>query len=101
MNCTFQIYIGRRRLDGAYVVKRNITYHTVERCKPRARDGRQWKKCRAGNLEDMIVQVVVQTKKDRPTPADVIKTAPSRDGELTTYCTCLHIALSIINPAPS
>ena len=28
VNCTFQIYIGRRRLDGAYVVKRNITYHT-------------------------------------------------------------------------
>jgi hypothetical protein len=31
VNCTFQIHIGRHRLDGAYVVKRNITYHTVER----------------------------------------------------------------------
>jgi hypothetical protein len=84
VNCTFQIYIGRRRLDGAYVVKRNITNHTVERCEPRARDGRQWKKRRAGKLDDMIVQVV-RTKKDRPTPADVIKTAASRDGEVITY----------------
>ena len=84
VNCTVQMYIGRRRLDGAYGVKRNITNHTVERCEPRARDGRQWKKRHAGKLDDMIVQVV-RTKKDRPTPADVIKTAASRDGEVITY----------------
>ena len=58
VNCTFQIYIGRRRLNGAYVVKRNITYHTAQRCEPVARDGRQWKKRRAGKLDEMIVQVV-------------------------------------------
>jgi hypothetical protein len=85
VNCTFHIYIGRRRLDGAYVVKRNITYHTaVEQWEPRARDGRQWKKHRAGKLDNMIVQVV-QTKKHRPTLADVIKTAANRDGEVITY----------------
>ena len=32
----------------------------------------------------MIVQVV-QTKKDRPTPANVIQAAASRDGEVITY----------------
>ena len=84
MNCTFQIYIGRRRLNGAYVVKRNITYHTAQRCEPVARDGRQWKKRRAGKLDEMIVQVV-RTKKDDPPPADVIKTAASVDGEVITY----------------
>jgi hypothetical protein len=83
VNCTFQIYIGRRQLDGAYAVKRNITYHSVQRCKPRARDGRQRKKRRAGKLDNMIVQVV-QTKKHRPTPADVIKTAASSDGKVIT-----------------
>ncbi len=31
VNCTFQIHIGRHRLVGAYVVKRNTTYHIVER----------------------------------------------------------------------
>ena len=55
MNCTFQIYIGRRRLNGAYVVKQNITYHTAQRCNPVAHDGRQWKKRRAGKLDEMIV----------------------------------------------
>ncbi len=65
-------------------MKRNFTFHTIERCKPRARDGRQWKKRRAGKLDDMMVQVV-RTKKDRPTPANVIKTAASRDGEVITY----------------
>ncbi len=51
VNCTFQIYIERRQLDGTYVVKRKITNHTVEQCKPCARDGRQWKKRHAGRLE--------------------------------------------------
>ncbi len=58
VNCTFQIYIGRRQFDGAYSVKRNITYHTVEGCEPRAHDRRHWKKRRAGKLDDMTVHVV-------------------------------------------
>jgi hypothetical protein len=58
VNCTFQIYIGRRRLNGAYVVKRNNTYHTAQQCESVARDGRQWKKRRAGKLDEMIVRVL-------------------------------------------
>ena len=84
VDCTYQIYIGRRRLDGLYILKRNTTYHTVERCEPRARDGRQWKKRRAGKLNDLVAQVV-RTKKDPPIPADVIKSAASRDGEVLSY----------------
>ncbi len=84
VNCTCQIYIGRRQLDGAYVVKLNISYHTVEQCEPCACAGCQWKKHRAGKLDNMIVQAV-RTEKDRPTPANFIKTAASRDGEVITY----------------
>ncbi len=40
VNCTFQLYIWRRQLEGPYVVKQNITYHNVEQCEPRAHDGR-------------------------------------------------------------
>jgi hypothetical protein len=84
VNCTFQMYLGRCQLNGAYVVKQNITYHTAQQCKPVAPDGHQWKKQQAGELDKMIVQVI-QTKKDELTLDDVIQTAASLDGEEITY----------------
>jgi hypothetical protein len=72
-------------------------YHTAERCKPVARDGRQWKKPRAGKVDEMIVQVV-RTKNDDPTPADVIKTDACVDGEVILHACILRSQQSILCP---
>jgi len=74
IDCTFQIFVGRRRGDGMYLVKRVISEHSSVRRQPRALDGRRHKKRRANKLDEMIVKVR-NMKKERPTPADVIKTA--------------------------
>jgi hypothetical protein len=86
VHCTFQIFVGKRRGDGMFLVKRVIANHTRDRRQPRACDGRHWKKRRAGKLDNMIVQVV-KTKNERPTPADVIKTAATHSGEIVPYMT--------------
>jgi hypothetical protein len=78
--------------DGIYLIKRINRKHSGDRRGARACDGRRWKKRRAGHLESMIVQVV-QTKKDRPTPADIIKTAATQSGEEIPYM-CAYRALN-------
>lgn len=92
VNCSFQILVGKRRKDGMYLMKRINRKHSGDRRGARACDGRRWKKRRAGQLESMIVQVV-QTKKERPTPADIIKTAATQSGEVIPYM-CAYRALN-------
>ncbi|KAI2496808.1 hypothetical protein MHU86_13072 [Fragilaria crotonensis] len=84
IDCTFQIFVGRRRGDGMYLVKRVISEHSSVRRQPRALDGRRHKKRRANKLDEMIVKVR-NMKKERPTPADVIKTAATQSGEVVPY----------------
>lgn len=84
IDCTFQIFVGRQRGDGMYLVKRVISEHSSVRRQPRALDGRRHKKRRANKLDEMIVKVR-NMKKERPTPADVIKTAATQSGEVVPY----------------
>ena len=67
-----------------FAVKRVVAKHCGERRDTRARDGRAWKKRHAGKLDNMIVQVV-RTKQEKPTPADVVKTAVTQLGEVVPY----------------
>ena len=67
-----------------FLVKRVVGDHGCVRRQARAVDGRRHKKRRAHKLGDMIVKVR-NTKKERPTPADVIKTAATQSGEVVSY----------------
>ena len=67
-----------------FLVKRVIAHHSCVRRQSRAFDGRRHKKRRAHKLDDMIVKVR-NTKQERPTPADVIKTAATQSGEVVPY----------------
>ena len=67
-----------------FAVKRLFGRHCVERRDTRARDGRAWKKRRSGKLDNMIVQVI-RTKQDKPTPADIVKTAATQLGKVMPY----------------
>ena len=86
VNCTFQVFVGRRRGDGMFSVKRLDRKHSGERRDARAKDGRMWKERRCGKLDNMIVQVI-RTKKEKPTPADVVKTAATEHGQVIPYMT--------------
>ena len=93
MKCTFQVFVGKRRGDGMFSVKRIEARHSGERRDARARDGRMWKQRRSGKLDSMIVQVV-RTKKEKPTPADVVKTAATQLGEVIPYMTAYRALYS-------
>jgi hypothetical protein len=84
VNCSFEVIIGRRRGDGMFAVKKLLGKHSGERRDTLARGGRLWKKRRAGKLDNMIVQVL-RTKQQKPTPADVVKTAATHMGEVVPY----------------
>jgi hypothetical protein len=84
IDCTFQIFVGRRRGDGMFLVKRVVGDHGCVRRQARAVDGRRHKKRRAHKLGDMIVKVR-NTKKERPTPADVSETAAMQSGEVVSH----------------
>jgi Ulp1 protease family, C-terminal catalytic domain len=84
VNCCFEIIIGRRRGDGMFAVKKIVGKHSGERRGALARGGRLWKKRRAGKLDNMIVQVL-RTKEQKPTPADIVKTAATQMGEVVPY----------------
>lgn len=84
VDCTFQIFVGRRRVDGMFLVKRVVDKHTGDRRQARAVDGRRHKKRRAHTLDNMIVKVR-NTKKERPIPADVIKTTATHSGVIISY----------------
>ena len=92
VNCTFQIFVGRHRGDGMFSLKRIDARHSEEPRDARARDGQMWKQRRCGKLDNMIVQVV-RTKKEKPTPADVVKTAATQLGEVVPYMTAYYRAL--------
>jgi uncharacterized protein Veg len=84
LNCCFKIQVGRRRADGLYSIKKSLYKHNGRRCPSRASDGRRWKQRRAGKLEGIIVHVA-NVKKDKPAPADVVKTAAMLKGEVVPY----------------
>ena len=65
IECTFQIFVGKRRDDGMFLVKRVVGEHSGDRRPARAADGRRHKKRRANRLNDMIVKVR-NTKKETP-----------------------------------
>jgi hypothetical protein len=54
------------------------------RCASRAKDGWRWKERRAGKLNGVVVQVL-KTKKDKPVPANIVKTAATTCGEVVPY----------------
>ena len=83
-NCTFQVFFGRRRKDGRYLLKKLHNKHQGVHSAARAKDGRRWKERRVGQLDDVVVQVL-KTKKDPPIPADVVKTAATKKGEVVSY----------------
>ena len=84
VNCCFEFVIGRHRGDGMFAVKQLVGRQCGERHDTRARDGRAWKKRRSGKLDNMIVQVI-RTKQDKPTPADIVKTAATQLGKVMPY----------------
>ena len=65
----------------------------------RARDGRRWKERCAGKLDNIIIQVL-ETKKDAPIPADVVKTAATSKGEVIPYLAAYR-ALTVESKAAS
>jgi hypothetical protein len=85
IDCTFQIFIGKRQDDGMFLVKRVVAEHSGDLRQPRAADGRRHKKRRASRLKDMIVNKVRNTKKETPVPADVIKTEARHSGVIVSY----------------
>jgi hypothetical protein len=84
VDCKFQICVGRRRVDGMFLVKRVIPNHTGDRWQALAVDGRRHKKRRAQKLDKMIVKVR-NAKKEHPTPADVIRTAATHSVVFISY----------------
>ena len=64
-----------------FSVKRIDARHGGERRDARARDRRMWKQWRCGKLDNMIVQVV-RTRKEKPTPAEVVKTEATQLGDV-------------------
>ena len=85
IDCTFQIFIGKRQDDGMFLVKRVVAEPSGDLRQPRVADGRRHKKRRANRLKDMIVNKVRNTKKETPVPADVIKTEARHSGEIVSY----------------
>jgi hypothetical protein len=64
--------------------KKSLYKHNGCRCPSRASDGQRWKQRRAGKLEGIIVHVA-NAKKDKPAPADVVKTAAMLKGKVVPY----------------
>ena len=76
-----------------FSVKRIDAIQSGERRDARARDGRMWTQRRCGKLDNMIVQVV-RTKKEKPTPADVVRTAATQLGKVIPYMTAYRALYS-------
>jgi uncharacterized protein Veg len=76
----------------SYSIKKSLYKHNGHRCPSRASDGRHWKQRRAGKLEEVIVHVA-NVKKDKPAPADVVKTAAMLKGEVVP-CFAAYWALN-------
>jgi hypothetical protein len=84
VDCTYEVLFGRKRFNGNFMLKRIQNKYKGMHSASRASDGRRWKECCAGKLDNIIVQVLT-TKKDAPIPADVVKTATTSKGEVITY----------------
>ncbi len=86
IDCPFCVLISRRRSDGMFCVRKITGIHS-EVCRPKqAAGGRKWKKRQNAVLDDVIDQIV-RTKKGAPTPADVVKTAATKSGDVISYMT--------------
>jgi hypothetical protein len=81
------------------MLKRIQNKHGGVHSASRARDGRRWKERCAGKLDNIIIQVL-ETKKDAPIPADVVKTAATSKGELIPY-SAAHCVLTVESKAAS
>ena len=91
---TFIPTVCLRKGDGMFSVKRiDARRHSGELRDARTRDGRMWKQRSCGKLDNMIVQVV-RTKKEKPTSADVVKTAATQLGEVIPYMTAYRALYS-------
>jgi hypothetical protein len=77
IDCPFQILLSKRRSDGMFCVSRMKCRHAEMRRPTRAADGRNWKKRRHAKLDDILEQVIC-TKSNDPTPADLIKLAATK-----------------------
>ena len=94
IDCPFEMRIGKRRSDGMFFVRLTVNHHSQQRIPAVASDGRRWKVRRAGKL-DGVIRDVLNTKKEEPTPADVIHAAK---GETLNYMSAWR-ALKVQNKA--
>ena len=81
VNCPFEIRLGRRRSDGFFRVRVHNNSHTKQLVPSLASDGRKYKSRRAGTL-DTVIEGILNTKKDPPTPGDILH---STKGEKLPY----------------
>ena len=77
-----------------FSVKRIDARHRGEWRDARARDGRMRKQQCCGKLDKNMIVQVVRTKKEKPTPADVVKTAATQLGEVIPYMTAYRALYS-------
>ncbi|KAI2506926.1 MULE transposase domain [Fragilaria crotonensis] len=56
VNCVFKVHVGKRRIDGKYVIKKkqSVLRHTTVRRPLKASDGRQWKQRRAEKFRNTL-----------------------------------------------
>ena len=84
VNCTFRVHVGRRRLDGRYVIKKqSVMRHTNVRRPSKDKNGRQWKERRAGRVKEFVTEAS-KKKLGSPTTRDVITEAMLK-GEVFPY----------------
>jgi Ulp1 protease family, C-terminal catalytic domain len=84
LNCTFRVHIGRRRLDGRYVIKKqSVMRHTKVHRPSKDKNGRKWKERRAGRVEEIIAEASNMTS-GSPSTRDVM-TMASLKGEDFPY----------------
>ncbi len=72
-NCTFRVHIvGRRRLDGRFVIKKQSVMKHTTLCRPsKDKNGRIWKERRAGRLDEFVSEAS-KIKSGFPTTQDII-----------------------------
>ena len=79
--CPFLVRFSRRHSDGKFVLSRMNPKHS-EVLRPNcAVDGRQLKKRRQGQLQEVVTRVL-QTKEGFPVPKDAMKTASNKEYNL-------------------
>jgi hypothetical protein len=90
IDCPFQILLSKRRSDGMFCVSRMKCRHAEMRRPTRAAVGCNWKKRGHAKLDDILEQVI-RTKSDDPTPADLIKSAAMKSGMIVDFNTAYRV----------